>query len=133
MSEPDSANNWSPEQYKFQAWLALPRRLRKPKTQKELADELGVHETTLSDWKRKTGFMAAVRVLAKDWAEDDLPEVLDALVKHAKKGSSNHIAMFLKMSGLLVEKVDVTTGGDKLVAPQQTFLPPRKTDAEINE
>lgn len=40
------------ERLKFVEWLALPTTQRKPKTEAELARQLGVEPATLSDWKQ---------------------------------------------------------------------------------
>ena len=75
---------WTAEQLELQAWLALPQRYRKPKTQKELAKSVGVNEFTLSRWKALPSFGEEVVALARDRIKlEDLNRVLDAMVKKA--------------------------------------------------
>lgn len=45
---------------RFVAWIAIPDAYRNPKSQEELAKEVGVDPATLSDWKKRTGFWDAV-------------------------------------------------------------------------
>lgn len=67
----------------FIAWTALPPGLRKPSSQRKLAKRLGVHETTLSDWKRRDDFWDLVRSFIKDWARTKTPEVVQAVFEGA--------------------------------------------------
>lgn len=53
------------EKEAFKFWLALPSWERDPKTHQDLAAKLGVHPTTLSDWKQDDGFMEDVYRLAR--------------------------------------------------------------------
>lgn len=81
-------------------WLALPKAERKPKTQRQFATELSVHETTLSDWKRLDGFTVEVTRLARAYMQDDVPEVLATIRREAKRGTPYHTNLFLSMTGL---------------------------------
>lgn len=83
VAEPTPANSWSPDQLKFQAWLALPKAARTPKTQKELARLLEHDPGTLSDWKLLPGFNDAVYDLAMDVIRGELVSILHAHVKIA--------------------------------------------------
>jgi hypothetical protein len=116
---PSDAKEWTSDQLQFQLWLALPTSARKPKTQRAFAELIGVHESTLSDWKALPGFRSAVSALALDLLKDDVPDVLFALRKYAKKGSAQHIKMFLEMLGLYEEKhnLQVTVKGYVGISP----------------
>jgi hypothetical protein len=103
--------DFTPRQYKFINWLALPRELKEPKTQTEYADMIGVNKVTLSKWKQKEGFKEAVRERALTWTDDALPDVLGALIKEAVGGSAPHIKMYLDMQGIHAERHDLTSGG----------------------
>jgi hypothetical protein len=102
-----TVKEWTSDQLNFQQWLALPAKLRKPKTQRQLADQFGVHEATLSDWKKMPGFRDAVNALALDLVRDDVANIVAALVREAKKGSAQHIKMALEMAGLYTEKLEI--------------------------
>ena len=99
MPEQTSANTWTPDQLKVQAWLALPSAARSPKTQKQLAAELEVHETTICDWKRLPGWHDAVYSLALSEVVGELIPVLHAQVKQAKAGSLPHAQWLFDVAG----------------------------------
>lgn len=101
-------SKWSPEQLQVQRWLAMPTKLRQPKTQKQLAAQIGVTEQTIVAWKRLPGWNDAVSEIIRMWLFDDLPDVLKELVKQAKKGSVRHQRLFLESLGWLVQKHEVS-------------------------
>jgi hypothetical protein len=96
----NEANNWSYAQRKFQEWLAEPPTERDPITQKRLAEELHVHETTLSRWRHLPGFDEEVQALVLAHIGDALSEVMGAFKSEAKKGSFNHQRMYFEMLGI---------------------------------
>lgn len=51
------AATMSPEQRRFILWLMTPKDERDPRTQRDLADELGVSGPQLSEWKRDPDFL----------------------------------------------------------------------------
>lgn len=81
-------------------WLALPKKTKSPKTQRELAAKLGVNESTLSDWKLKDGFKAEVKRMAVALLDDDVPEIIAKMVAQAKSGSQWHQQTILEMAGV---------------------------------
>ena len=96
-------NNWSPEQLRFIRWLALPKAERVPKTQREIARQFDVAEETLSRWKDIPGFRDAVNQLARELVKDDIPEVMGAVRREAKKGSIQHVNIVLAMAGMAAD------------------------------
>jgi len=110
VTEQNKAKTWSANRRKFQAWLALPTDIRQPRTQGEFANAIGVHETTLSKWKKLEGWQQEVDKLALTLIRDDLSDILRALVKEAKQGSPQHIKMYLEMLGLYAERKDINLG-----------------------
>lgn len=99
MIEPTVANTWTPDQLKFQAWLALPSAAREPKSQRQLARQLEHDPATLSDWKRLPGFADAVYDLAMEVIKGDLVPVLHAQVKQALDGSLPHAQWVFEVAG----------------------------------
>ena len=97
---PIHSDNWTAPQLRFQRWLALPKAARSPRTQKALAEKIGVCEDTLTDWKHLPGFRDAVGALAREYVKDDIPDILYAIRRDAKKGSVAHINMALAMCGM---------------------------------
>jgi hypothetical protein len=92
-------NPWSAGQLQFQVWLALPPKERMPRTQKALAREIGVHETTLCEWKRLPGWGAAVYALAQAALDNDLVPILQAQAREAKRGSLQHAQWLFELAG----------------------------------
>ncbi len=113
---------WTPDQVKFQQWLAIPSSMRVPGLQQQLADELGVHESTLCRWKRLPGFMDAVSAVLKDELRSHVPDVLEALVQQAKAGRIEAIRDVLAISGFYNHARDAAVSVN--VVPQ--VLDPRK-------
>lgn len=111
MAEPITANTWTPDQLKFQAWLALPSSLRDPKQQKQLARQLEHDPATLSDWKRLPGFADAVYDLAMEVIKGDLVPVLHAQVKQALDGSLPHAQWVFEVAGKWTPKSQQQTSG----------------------
>ena len=72
------------ELYRFVDWLVLPEELREPKTQVDLAAELGVDKATLSEWKNLKGFWELVDSKRDLWGKDKTTEVLQAFYKKIK-------------------------------------------------
>lgn len=91
--------SWSEEQKIIQAWFAMPPADRTPKTQRALAELVGVHEQTISRWKQLPGFADAVTHLARRLLAEDLPAIYGALRDQAKQGSFQHIKLALELAG----------------------------------
>lgn len=101
-------SKWTPEQLSVQKWLAMPTKLRKPKTQKELAAQIGIAEEVISRWKKLSGWSDAVSEIVRAWLFDDLPDVLKSLVTEAKRGSDKHQRLFLDALGWLTHKHEIS-------------------------
>lgn len=69
----------------FIQWIAMPKSLRSPKTQRELARKFGLGEDTLSDWKKREGFWEETEQLRKSWGKERTPNVMLALYNRAVK------------------------------------------------
>lgn len=99
------------EYLRFVMWCALPSKIRSPKTQGELAEQLGVHETTLSDWKRKEDYPDLVRKFIKEWARDRTSDVVDAIYQGAisvgDKGQAANAKLWLQWVDEWAESADV--------------------------
>lgn len=105
-----SATKKTYEYERFVAWSALPSPRRNPKTQKELAKELGIDASTLSDWRRDPEFEGRTRQLVVSSCAENLPDVLGALVQGAisqERGSHRDRKLYLDW----VEKFITTKDG----------------------
>ena len=78
-----------------------------PLSQRALAATLGVHEVTVSNWKKLPGFYAEVNRLVDEHLGDDYSEVTDALKREARKGSYQHQKMYFEMIGKYVQKAEI--------------------------
>jgi len=96
---PIQSNNWHADQLRFIEWLATPKALRNPKTQKQFATQSHHDEGTLSDWKRLPGFMDSVNAIARAQLKDSLTDIYAALVKAAINQDVGAIKLAMEMSG----------------------------------
>jgi hypothetical protein len=69
------------EYQQFIEWMATPPALRVIKDQRQLASHLGVHEATLSDWKKNENFWGSVDNLMNVWGRSRTIEVINAFYK----------------------------------------------------
>jgi hypothetical protein len=100
--------DWTPNQLRLIAWLATPSDLREPRSQADLAAEMGVREETLSRWKRLDGLTGAAGELAREMVGRDLADIYGALVRAAKAGSFQHIKLALEVAEHYTEKREVS-------------------------
>ena len=96
-------------QLKFIDWLAHGKYDRSPPTQELFAESIGVHDRTLTRWKKgqngftEKQFWAEVTARAKEILHQDLPDIYNSLRDEAKKGSYQHQRMALEMCGEISE------------------------------
>jgi hypothetical protein len=100
---PNDAKTWTGDQERFIAWLALPKAERAPKLQQQLAKEIGVDQSTLSDWKKLPGFMDEVNTRARELVKHDIADVLGVIRREAKKANLPYVNMVLAMAGMAVD------------------------------
>ena len=82
----------------FVTWIGLPKELRSPKTQRELAKDFGVGEDTLSEWKQRPAFWEDVAKRRKSWGRERTPDVLMSLYKRIEKtGSAPEIRLWMEI------------------------------------
>ena len=90
---------------RFAQWCGTPRRLRQPFTQKELAEEIGVSQDTLTDWKTHPDFWPLVKEMIIRWMRAKIPDVIGGLYeKAANKGSAKEVEFFLRLAGMDMDK-----------------------------
>lgn len=80
----------------FCQWSALPRTVREPKEQKQLAEQLGVDEATLSIWKQHPEFAHNRSYLIKRWIGEDMPDIMHAVKKRALAHSTADAKLLLE-------------------------------------
>lgn len=97
-----------PEYFEIVEWMSTPANLREPKTQKELAEKIGMHETTLSRSLRAEGVYGDIRARIKQKMRGEMPNVLEALKeKILKDGSAKEVQLFLQWVDDFTEKQEV--------------------------
>jgi hypothetical protein len=100
----------TPEQEHFALWLALPERAREPRTQRELAAQFGVRESTLSGWKLRPGFASEVVRLTRELVRaSEIAQIVYAQTRKALRGNTEAARFVLQFA-------DVLAGGDQAAA-----------------
>ena len=90
---------------KFIDWIATPQYLREPKFQKDFAELIGVHEDTLTDWKKHPKFSLLLQSKISIWIRERVPDVIGALYETASsKGESKDVELFLRLAGMQTKK-----------------------------
>lgn len=79
-------------QITFAEWLATPMVEREPKTQVELAVQLGVHETTLCAWKKSQEIWDYRDSILRQTGKDLVPEALKR-IKELLNSENSRVAL----------------------------------------
>ena len=96
MSKNVNFSDFSAEQMLFMLALADPNDRR---TQKELAEEIGVRPETLTRWKREPGFGEAVWELTYRNLESEIGRISSVLRNQALQGDARAIRLFYEILG----------------------------------
>ncbi len=88
----------------FGMWLGLPKDVREPKTQEELAKTLDTTEQTLCAWAKDPIVKAAKDGAIKLLGGNDMYEVTKSLTGKAKSGSFQHQRLYLEWQGQIGNK-----------------------------
>jgi len=91
-------------------WLATPKWQREPSTQRALADKLGIHEITVSRWKKR--FTERINKAAREKMAEHLPHVLASVIGQAESGSYQHQKLYLEMVGEYLPHQKITNEGE---------------------
>lgn len=115
------ARQLTQEQYDAIAWLAQPK--KGGKTYDEIAEIIGVHRSTLFEWKKNPVFEAELKRQMVRNSQDKLPELIESLSEIAiRDGNAAMAKLALQINGLLTDKIEVETkdaGGTDIDALKQ--------------
>lgn len=104
-----SAKRFTGKQLKAIEMLARPDN---ELTLQEIADELGINQSTLWRWRRNEDFQKAVTELAYSCLKDELPRLFKSLADKAIGGNVKAMELMLKYAGDYVEKIETKVSGD---------------------
>ena len=105
------AKTLNAEQYVAIRYLALPKSERP--TIDKIAEECGVHRSTIFEWKKCPTFDAELKRQMVRNATDKLPDLIESLPRIAMRdGNAAMAKLALQLSGMLTDKIEVETKGD---------------------
>lgn len=104
-----SAKRFTYKQLKAIEMLARPDN---ELTLQQIADELGINQSTLWRWRRNEDFQKAVTELAYSCLKDELPNLFKSLASKAISGNVKAMELMLKYAGNYVEKIETRVSGD---------------------
>ncbi|MFF2886653.1 phBC6A51 family helix-turn-helix protein [Paenibacillus sp. NPDC057967] len=96
------------EHYVAIRYLALPKSERP--TVDEIAEEVGVHRSTIFEWKKDPLFETELKRQMVRNSSDMLPDLIESLPKIAiRDGNAAMAKLALQINGLLTDKIEVET------------------------
>jgi transposase-like protein len=102
------AKTLSTEQLIAIGYLALPKQQRP--TIDKIAEECGVHRSTVFEWKKDARFEAELKREMVRNSQDKLPELIESLSAIAiRDGNAAMAKLALQINGLLTDKLEVET------------------------
>ncbi|CAI9391332.1 MULTISPECIES: phBC6A51 family helix-turn-helix protein [unclassified Bacillus (in: firmicutes)] len=101
---------------------------RNSRTYEEIAAACGISERQLYRYRQKQHIKQAVRELAIQELESEIPDIMQALKRNIKKGDFRSIELAVKMLGLLVERREIN---QTTTINNQRLL--EMSDEDINE
>ncbi|PGN53915.1 hypothetical protein CN978_29875 [Priestia megaterium] len=78
------------------------------KTQREIAEEIGVHYNTITNWQRDELFQRELKKSVVSRTHNRLGELVDSMMEHAiQDGNAALAKLVLTMNDMLTERVNV--------------------------
>lgn len=89
---------------------AIAMLLEGKKSQREIAEEIGVHYNTITNWQKDELFQREFKRSVVSRTHGRMGELVDAMMEHAiKDGNAALAKLLLTMNDMLTEKVSVET------------------------
>lgn len=102
------AKRLSDKQYAAVTLLSAPN--RGGLTLKEVAERVGIAESTLHEWRKQDAFNDAIKSQVLKNAVAHLPDMFDAIPRHViEEGNAALFRTYIQALGMLTDKVEVTT------------------------
>ena len=93
------------------AILSLPKRAGL--TYKQVAEEVGVSEQTIHNWRKLDHFNDEIKKQVLRNSVEHLPNIFESVPKHiTEEGNAAMFRTFLQSLGMLTEKVEVDNKGE---------------------
>ncbi|RDZ07197.1 hypothetical protein C3744_27730 [Priestia megaterium] len=94
----------------------------------EIAEELGIHRNTVTNWLKEDSFQAELRKAATRHGQHRLGELVDRMYSTAiNEGSAAMAKLLLQMQGMLTDKVNV----DQTITKKEGIVNYNTIDEEI--
>ena len=94
----------------------------------EIAEELGIHRNTVTNWLKEDSFQAELRKAATRHGQHRLGELVDRMYSTAiNEGSAAMAKLLLQMQGMLTDKVSV----DQTITKKEGIIDYEAIDEEI--
>lgn len=108
---PDGTDVPPEEVAKFVAWICTPKFERSPRTQKELADLLGVAERTVQRWRKDPRVQELINEKLDDLNFDRvrIQEIIDAMHEQAVGGDTKAASLLLQYLGEFIPTTRLQT------------------------
>lgn len=101
------------KQYAAVAILATPK--RGGLTYKQVAEHVGIAESTLHEWRKLDAFNDAVKTQVLRNAVEHLPDMFASVPKHViEDGNAALFRTYIQSLGMLTERVEVNTKGNNV-------------------
>lgn len=99
------------KQYAAIAILALPKRGNL--TYKQVAERVGVAESTIHEWRKQDAFNDAMKTQVLRNAVEHLPDMFASIPKHViDDGNAALFRTYIQALGMLTERLEVNTKGE---------------------
>lgn len=90
----------------------LPKGKRKSYT--EIANEIGVTDRTLRNWRAMPAMLAYKALATKRFLTDNRARVMAALVRECENGNASMTKLFMQAEGMLVDKAEIEVKGKEV-------------------